>query len=460
MSIFWPRRRTSAAAPEQRYSFGQWANDVLKFGGNTYGLGGGGVQQSWKGTPVESIVASFAGHVAGAYGADGVVFGVELKRLLIFSEARFLWRRRSNGRPGDLFYSADLAVLDVPWVGGTTGDMLVRMILDADLAGNAYWARIGDEMVRLRPDWVDIVLAPRIVAPGPGGRMALAKAGQTLGYKRAGYMYFEGGNRQGTPVVFLPDEVAHFAPIPDPLATYRGMSWLTPVIREVQADRQATEHQVSYLEHGGTPNFLVKLPRETTRDQFDLFKETYEASHGGIENAYQTLMLTAGADATVLGSTMQELDMKALRGLGETRIAMAGGIHPVVLGSSEGMAGSALNAGNYTAAKRSTADGTFRPLWRNAAGSLAPLIPLPVGGPAELWYDDADVAFLREDMRDQAEIASKDAQIIRTLGDGGWDPESITAAMNAGYDWSLLKHTGRVPVQLQVPGAGDIPAAA
>lgn len=445
---------------EKRYSFGQWVSDVMKFGGSTYPLNGMGVQQSWSGTPVEQIAASFAGYVTGGYSGDTVVFGVELKRMLIFSDARFLWRRLSNGQPQDMFYSSELSALDQPWTGGTTGDLLVRMILDADLAGNSYWARIGDEMVRLRPDWVDIVLAPRLVAPGAGGRMALSKDGQQCGYTRAGYFYYEGGRKQDSPIVFMADEVAHFAPIPDPLATYRGMSWLTPVIREIQADRQATDHQVSYLEHGGTPNFVITLPRETTRDQFNLFKEAYDASHGGIENAYKTLLLTAGADATLLGSNMRDLDMKALRGQGETRIAMAGGIHPVVLGSSEGMAGSSLNAGNYTAAKRSTADGTFRPLWRNAAASLAPLIPRPPGSdPLELWYDDRHVAFLREDVRDQAEIAAKDADIIRTLGDGGWEPESIKAAIKAGYDWSLLKHTGMVPVQLNLPGTGLTPAA-
>ena len=464
MSIFWPRRRAPVTSgPERRFGTQWWVDQVMKYGGSTYPLGQGMPQQSWSGTPVEQIASNFAGYVAGGYGGDAVVFGIELKRMLIFSDARFQWRRWTNGRPGEPFGSPELGLLERPWPGGTTGDLQVRMILDADMAGNSYWARIGGDVVQLRPDWVDIVLAPRMVAPGAGGRMALSTAenAQKCGYMRAGYFYHEGG-RENTrdPLVFMADEVAHFAPIPDPLATYRGMSWLTPVLRELQADRQATEHQISYLDHGGTPNFVVKLPAETTREQFKLFKEAYESSHRGIENAYETLLLTAGADATVLGSTMQDLDMKALRGLGETRLAMAGGIHPVVLGSSEGMAGSSLNAGNYTAAKRSTADGTFRPLWRNMCGSLAPIVPKPAGSDAsvELWYTDSQVAFLREDQRDEAEIAARDAAIIRQLGDGGWEPSSIVAAMKAGYDWGLLKHSGLVPVQLNPPGT-QMPAA-
>jgi hypothetical protein len=37
--------------------------------------------------------------------------------------------------------------------------------------------------------------------------------------------------------------VAHFAPIIDPLADFRGMSWLTPILREIQADQAMTRHQ-------------------------------------------------------------------------------------------------------------------------------------------------------------------------------------------------------------------------
>jgi hypothetical protein len=32
--------------------------------------------------------------------------------------------------------------------------------------------------------------------------------------------------------------VAHWSPIPDPLANFRGMSWLTPVLREIDADQR------------------------------------------------------------------------------------------------------------------------------------------------------------------------------------------------------------------------------
>ena len=73
---------------------------------------------------------------------------------------------------------------------------------------------------------------------------------------------------------------------------------------------------------------------------------------------------------------------------------------------------------------------------------------------AHLWYDERDVAFLREDMTDRANIQAMEAQTIRTLGDGGWNMDSIKSALLAS-DWSLLSHSGLVPVQLQAPGSGQ-----
>ena len=416
--------------------------DFFGFDGHSYPLQGGGYSTTMGKTPVEPIEANFTDYVSSGFAGDGVVFAVEQKRLSIFSEARFQWRQFTNGRPGDLFGTTDLAVLEQPWPGGTTGDLLARMILDADLAGNSYTALIDGELVRLRPDWVEIALVDRVDG-----------LGRRVGYRKVGYWYYEGGKlKTQVPDFFTTDEVAHFAPTPDPLASYRGMSWLTPVVREIQADIQYVVHSQKFLENAATPNLAVSLPREITPDQFQEFVAKMDTEHKGAVNAYKTLYTGGGADVTVIGANMQQLDFKSSRGAGETRIAMAGGIHPVVLGSSEGMSGSSLNAGNYTAAKRATADATFRPLWRNVAGSLEVLVAQPAG--AHLWYDERDVAFLREDHRDEADIQAAEAQTLRNLTDAGYTPDSARAAVLA-RDWNLLVHSGLFSVQLQAPGSGQ-----
>jgi len=55
-----------------------------------------------------------------------------------------------------------------------------------------------------------------------------------IGRGRARIIYHPGGPESGRePVALLRSEIAIWAPIPDALASFRGMSWLTPIMREV-----------------------------------------------------------------------------------------------------------------------------------------------------------------------------------------------------------------------------------
>ena len=436
-------RQSTAERLPARMSFDDLIN-LFNFQGNTYGAIPGFI--TTMGTQrVESIEANFIGLSEGALKSNGIIFGCEQIRLATFSEARFQWRALRNGRPGDLFGTQDLAILEQPWPGGTTGDLLARMLLHADLAGNAYDTVIDGEVVRLRPDWVDIVLEQRMANIGRDGERV------RVGYKRVGYAYHEGGRGVNTPAVFLADEVSHFAPMPDPMATYRGMSWLTPIIREIQADSMFTRHKVRFMENSATPNLAVSLPKEITPAVFDQFVEKMDRLHKGPENAGKTLYTGGGADVTVIGASFDKLDLTSVQGAGESRIAMAAGVHPVIAGLSEGLAGSSLNVGNFGAARRRFADITMRPLWRNVAGSLATLVAAPTA--SELWFDERDIAFLREDEADAANIQNVRAETITTLIREGFDPASAIKAVD-NDDFRLLVHTGLVSVQLQPPGSG------
>jgi phage portal protein BeeE len=394
------------------------------------------------------FVAEFQAAVDLVLKRSGPIAALMFVRQLVFSEARFQWRQRRSGQPGELFGTPDLAILEQPWPGGTTGDLLSRMIQDADLAGNSFWTIVDGRMKRLRPDWVTIVT---------GSRSEPSLYGDAIDGELIGYIYSPQapGSDEGT--VLEPHEVAHFAPIPDPAFQYRGMSWLTPVIREIRGDSEATEHKLSFFRNGATPRMAVSLDAAVKPENFERFVDSMESKHSGVTNAYRTMYLAGGADVTPLTANLKDLDYTSVQGHGETRLAAAAGVPAVIVGFSEGLAGSALNAGNYSSSRRRFADGTLRPLWRNAAGSLANLLNVPAG--AELWYDDRDISFLREDRDAVAKIQSEQAMTIRQLVDAGYDPVSVIAAVNA-EDWSLLKHTGLYSVQLQKPGEPGEPQGA
>ena len=419
-----------------------WNDLSFLFNGHQYPLG---LNTTWDTPTEEAAPTTFDQYAMQLFADNPVVFAAVTTRLAVFSQGRLQWRRfRTGGRPAEMFGDQALRLFERPWPGGTTSDLLGRMLLHNDLAGNAFVWNAGRRLQVWRPDWVTIILGSQLDADNPADAEDV---------EVAGYLYHPGGTRSNArPRLYLPDEVAHFAPQPDPMSRFRGMSWLTPVIREIQGDKAATEHKARFFTNAATPNLMVKFDMSLSREKVQEFKELMEADHSGVFNAYKTLYLGGGADASVIGANMQQLEFSATQGKGETRIAMAAGVHPVILGASEGLQGSSLNAGNYGQAKRLFSDVRLQHLWNNAAASLSVLAPRTDG--AELAFDTSEIPFLQDDLKDTAEIQQKRAQAIRSLTEAGYDPGSVVDAVN-NDDFTLLTHTGVFSVQLQPPGAGQ-----
>lgn len=442
MTTLWDR--VASGRGESRYSLSQWMQDFQTFNylGTSYALSG---RQTLTGKQ-ESIEGDFTGLVRGAYKANGIVFACMVARLQVFSAARFQWQRFSTeGQPGKLFGTKELVVLEEPWVGGTTQDLLAKLITDADIAGNAFLTRRGTRIVRMRPDWVDIILGSFSDENVDSG---------DLDAEVLGYIYYPGGKqdmKKRDPVPLDRDEVAHFCPYPDPEASYRGMSWLTPVIREIEADRAATSHKSLFFKNGATPNLLVSFKQALGQEKLEWYQKQLAEKHEGLANAYKTLVLAHGADATVLGSNFKEIEFASTQAAGETRISVAAGVPATVLGISEGLQGSTLNAGNFGQARRSFADRTLDHLWKMAAGSLAMLVRRP--SDARLILDTSYVPFLREDQKDEAEIQQIQASAIVSLVTAGATFDSVVQAVTSG-DLTQLVDSGLRSVQLLPPG-GD-----
>lgn len=387
----------------------------------------------------EQIENDFQGYVQGAFKRNPVVFACCITRQMVFTEARFQFQQIRQGRPQDLFGTKELDILENPWPNGTTGDLLARAIQDVDMAGNFYCVREGKRLRRLRPDWVDIILS---------GDPELDSDVDVVGY-----VYRPGRTEDRSkwkiyPITGENGKVAHWAPIPDPEAQYRGMSWITPVVREIEGDSAATTHKLKFFQNGATPSMAISFKETVTAEQFKEFVGTLEESHVGLDNAYGPMYLGGGADVTPLTKDLAQLDFKKTQGAGETRIAMAAGVHPVVAGLAEGMQGASLNAGNFKSARDMFADSRMRPLWRSISASLSVLIKVPEN--ARLWYDTRDIAFLQDDNEARVRVQSEKATAMTKLIQDGYEPMSIIEAIEK-EDMTLLKHTGLYSVQLQPP---------
>jgi predicted ABC-type ATPase len=439
-------RGLTRQAPGPALSLETWSQMMtsFSFGGAPYATTG--LTQTLPGESVEPIGNDLVAYATELRATNGVVYACTAVRQLVFSAVRFQYQMFRKGRPSELWGDPSLAQLESPWgPGSTTQDLLARTIQDVDLAGNAYWALLGGDLVRLRPDWVEIALAPRM------------HRGSQVGSRRIGYVYWEGGRYAGAdPAVFTTDEVAHFAPDPDPLAWYRGQSWLRSVIPEVLSDRLMGSHKSRFFQNAATPNLSVSLDKDISLEAFKAFKDKMDLSHRGVENAYKTLYLGGGADVRVIGADFKQMDFKTIQGHGETRIAAAAGVPPIIVGLSEGLESATYS--NYAQARRRFADGTMHPLWQNCAGSFSRLVRPPNG--SRLHYDARGVPFLREDETDATAIQAQRASTLRTYIDSGHTPESARAALIAG-DEDLLEHSGLFSVQRQPAGTpAPDPAAA
>lgn len=438
---------------ESRYSADQWLTQFLRpsqfnYNGTNYQYG---LQQTMSGQKIQKIAATLPGYIA-ALRACPPAFAAQMVRALVLSQMRFTWRNLPSHptTPRRTFGNRELSLLERPWPKATTSDLVSTMEWHAGLTGNSFVVRQRDRLRVLRPDWCGLIFGSQ---QDPDEIAATALDGDVLGlvYQNGGI-----GAGPGAMSTLLPDDFAHWSPIPDPECPGMGQSWITAALADIQGDRAATQHKLQFFTNGATPNMVVKGIPAVTKEQFADAVAMMEEKHAGIANAYKTLYLTAGADATVVGSDLKQLDFKATQGAGETRIAMLGRVPAPLLGISEGLAGSSLNAGNFGMARRIFADSWIYPSMQDLAASVESILTRPKdrsGAPdSELWFDTADMPILREDAKDAAEITQTNATTIGQLVREGFTWESAKAAV-IGQDMSLLVHSGLVSVQLQVPGS-------
>lgn len=394
---------------------------------------------------VEEPDHTFAGFVTAVYSRSPIAFACLMARWKLFSQARFQFQQMFGGRRGALFGTPDLAVLEHPEPGETTVDLAIRAISDADLEGDWFGVlrNVGraTRIKRIRPDWTTVVLGSRNPNVDP------KLIGLDPDTEVIGFGYQPGGAGMGNDVIaFSAEEVAHFHPNINPLSRYRGAPLVVAALHEVLADQAATSHKLAFFKNGASPAIAISMPPAWDEKKAKNWIDQFEQKNTGALKAYRTIYFNAGMKAETVGSDFQQMTFKELQGSAETRLAAVTGIHPVVVGLSEGLQGSSLNSGNFQSAARASADVTLRWLWANFCGSVETIIPPPRG--SRLWYEEESIPFLQADVKDKAEVLQKNGSTIGNFVDKGFTPESAVDAVVSG-DFNRLVHTGLPSVQLQ-----------
>ena len=379
----------------------------------------------------EGVMPQMAAWAQQALASNSVVFSAFMLRMYLFSQAVFQWQAKDDLH---LFGNTDLTILEEPWPGCTSQDLLARAEQDAGLAGQAYIWHPPDEdrLVRLRPDWTTIISE---LVHHPGGGQYRRKVGFWVEPPKS---VLDQGKGEFYPV----EEVCHWAPIPDPAADFRGMSWLTPVYREVMGDDGLTKYKIKYLENAASPNLLIRYPVKLQSGTVDSIRERISARYGGVDNAFKTLVLDQGADTTVIGNNLQQMDFSNVSSAGAERI-LAAAMVPAVLVGLEPLRGAGRG---YQESMQRFANLWARPQWQSICGALESIVPPPAGN--RLWFDTSQIAALQDAAMERAQTALVNSQALLAAVQAGYTRESAVAALVAG-DVGKMVANPAVPV----PGA-------
>ena len=378
-------------------------------------------------TPSDDGLASFKSYVETGYQTNGVVFAAVGARARLLSEIEFKFR---DLQTGELFGTPALSRLERPWPNGSTGDLVFRLEQAGSLQGNGYVLSTPNGWQVLNPSKVQVV---------------------SDGMWVAGYLYWSDGIGVGRSRFLPVDDVAHYAPNPDPLRPYLGMSWMTAVASEILGDRDMEAHRRKFFSHAATPNMIVKIEQSLQPEDRHRLEEAVSRRYSG-DNAWKTMIIDQGADVQVVGSSFADMQFVDVQAQGEIRVCQAAGVPPQLIGTQLGLKSSTFT--NYTQAFRWFVDATIRPLWRSMAKALETIVDVPAG--AELWYDDRRVPALQQDAKDQADIFDANARTIGALIRAGWTADSSRDAVLSG-NFGVLEHTGLMPNTLQHDDDGQSP---
>ena len=285
---------------------------LIKRDGYWEGMSSGAavLTSTYAGSDREPVLPQLAAYAQQANSSNAIIFSALLARMALFAEARFQYQALDDHH---LFGNTSLVKLEEPFgPNTTTGDLLARMEQDQFLAGNAYiWDAPGENrLVRLRPDWVTIV-SERVTVDGGGW------------YRRPVGYFFEppkGVLDKSDGFMVPAEECVHWAPVPDPAAGFRGMSPLTPIWRDVAGDDGMSSYKIRYLQNDASPNVVIKYAQRLSEPTIDKIRDRQAARYAGPDNAGKTLILDQGADLTLVGNSLSQMDFSGVSAVGTERI--------------------------------------------------------------------------------------------------------------------------------------------
>lgn len=207
-----------------------------------------------------------------------------------------------------------------------------------ELTGEAFWycpkGKISGkpkEFWIMRPDLVQIVYD------------------QNTG-EVTGYVFHKWNGRVQVPLDL--DEVVHFK-MPNPINPYRGMGTVQAGMVYIQTEEFTSRFSRNYIANNATPSGIVNFKGTIPDPEFQKIKRQWTNQYGGVENAGKTAFLrNVDASFEKIGSSLQDIDLTALKNLTRDDIMFMFRVSKPILGITEDVNYASAKTAEYIFAKR------------------------------------------------------------------------------------------------------------
>lgn len=181
---------------------------------------------------------------------------------------------------------------------------------------------------------------------------------------------------------------------PNPLDQYYGQAPLRPAARAAALDNSATDFVDSLLRNDAVPRVVVETEQAIDQEVADKLKAKWRRNTGRGEPSF----LQAGMHIQMVGLNLRDLEFPDLRTISESRICMALGVPPILVGAKVGLDRSTFS--NYGEARVSFWEETIMPLQRRFLEPVRTrLLPEFSGvgrNRVEVRWDNSEVLALQE----------------------------------------------------------------
>ncbi|MFF4547270.1 phage portal protein [Streptomyces sp. NPDC001406] len=282
---------------------------------------------------------SFMSFASQAFGRNELVYACIMMKATSLPEAPLrVFGPDGLGEPRENHPLRELIANPNPLL--TEFELLELTVVHMDLAGIAFWEIVRDRAGRPVQLWP---LRPDLV------RLIRQRDGRTR------YGYVLGGS-----IVDLGTDVLAFK-YPNPVDPLVGQPPLRPALRAVALDNEATDFVKALLQNRAVPGVVITTQRKVDQDISDRLATKWKEKFGGTRRG-EPAVLQTGMDVKVLGLDLQALEFPDLRTISESRICMAFGVPPILVGAKVGLDRSTFS--NAAEARRSFWEETILPLQR------------------------------------------------------------------------------------------------